>query len=297
MYDDILLPFDGSDGASDALEHVADVASWCDATVHVLYVADTNRDSVTVVGGRAVDSLLTHGEEAVDEARATLTSRGVAHEGEVVQGGPARTIVDYAERYGLDLIAMPTNGRKGLSRRILGSVTEKVVRLSSVPVLAVRMAEDERLSFPYEDVLVPTDGSTRAAAAADHGVALAATVGARVHALSVVDDSLLGGLGLEDDPEADGDAEVEAAATNAVEDVVADAEAAGVRDATASVVRGDPAEEIRAYVEATNVDAVVMGTTGRRGTERILLGSVAERTVRTAPVPVLTVGEDADGAE
>ncbi|SHH38320.1 universal stress protein [Halobaculum gomorrense] len=294
MYDDILFPYDGSDGASDALDHVAAIASWCDATVHVLYVADTNRDSVTVVGGEAVDSLVTRGEETVDEARAALTARGVDHEAEVAQGGPARTIVDYAERYGLDLIAMPTNGRKGLSRRILGSVTEKVVRLSPVPVLAVRMADDERLSFPYEDVLVPTDGSRRASAAVDHGIALAGALDARVHALSVVDDSLLGGLGLENDPDADGADDAEAAATDVVDAVAADAEAAGVREATASVVRGDLAEEIRAYVEANGVDAVVMGTTGRRGTERILLGSVAEKTVRTAPVPVLTVGAGTD---
>ncbi len=58
MYDDILLPVDGSEEAAATLHHVAELANWADATVHVLYVADTTRDSVTVVDGQVVDALV-----------------------------------------------------------------------------------------------------------------------------------------------------------------------------------------------------------------------------------------------
>jgi nucleotide-binding universal stress UspA family protein len=163
-------------------------------------------------------------------------------------------------------------------------VSEKVVRLSSVPVLTARMRPDEQLRFPYEHLLLPTDGSDGATVAARHGLALAASLDATVHVLSAVEEPTLGLDGRSTSPEAD----LEAATATAVDDVVADAEDRGLK-AVSHVERGAPADVIRETIESHDVDAVVMGTTGRSGIERILLGSVAERTVRTAPVPVITV--------
>jgi nucleotide-binding universal stress UspA family protein len=284
MYDDILLPYDGSDGATAVLDHVAAVANWADATVHLLYVADTNRNSVSVVGDRAVDGLVRQGEEVVSEAAARLDDRGVAHRTDVVQGNPAPTIVEYAADYGHDLIVVPTHGREGLSRYLVGSVAEKVVRLASTPVLSARMRSDERMTFPYERVLLPTDGSEAATRAATHGLALAAALGATVHLLSVVDDPSL---------RADGrstlvEQAVEENARAAVADLAETAAADGVEVVT-HVDSGAPVETIQDRVDADDCHVVVMGTTGRRGTDRILLGSVAEKTVRSSPVPVITV--------
>jgi nucleotide-binding universal stress UspA family protein len=81
------------------------------------------------------------------------------------------------------------------------------------------------------------------------------------------------------------------AATEAVDDVVAMAEEAGVAETVSHVERGSPADVIRDVIDDADVAVVGMGTVGRRGTDRILLGSVAEKTVRTAPVPVLTVAQ------
>ncbi len=284
MYETILLPFDGSEGATAVLDHAAEIARWADATVQVLYVADSTRDSVTVVEGKTVDALAQAGEQTVETAATALDRRGVAYETDVVQGNPAPTIVEYAARYDHDLVVIPTHGRDGLSRHLVGSVAEKVVRLSSVPVLTVRMRPDERLVFPYERLLVPTDGSPAAENAADRTLALAAALDATVHVLSVVDDSVLG----PDVRSTIAGAESERIATEAVERVVATADARGVETVT-HVEHGDPVETIHDRVDDDNLHAVGMGTTGRRGTDRILLGSVAERTVRTAPVPVLTV--------
>lgn len=173
MYEDILLPYDGSDGAAAVLHHAAEIAHWADATVHVLYVADTTRHSVTVVEGETVDALVRQGEDVVEQAEDTLRTLGGDYEADVVQGNPAPTIAEYAERYGHDLIVMPTHGREGISRYLIDSVTEKVIRLSAVPVLAARMQPDEQLAFPYESVLVPTDGSTAVTRAVEHGLSLA----------------------------------------------------------------------------------------------------------------------------
>jgi nucleotide-binding universal stress UspA family protein len=287
MYDDILLPFDGSDGAAAVREHVADIATWADATVHVLFVADSTRDSVTVVQGETVDALVSEGQDIVAEAEAALQSRGVEVRTDVLQGNPAPTIADYAAEYGHDLVVLPTHGRTGLSRYLIGSVTEKVVRLSSVPVLTARMEPDERLSFPYDDILVPTDGSTVAAAAAEHGLALAAALDARVHVLSVVDDSSLG-------PDIRSTAVSDAGedrANEAIDEVVSMASDYDIPTPVRHVEHGSPVAGILDCVADNDIDAVVMGTTGWRGTERILLGSVAEKAVRSTPVPVVTVGQ------
>ncbi|MEF8936584.1 MAG: universal stress protein [Halovenus sp.] len=282
MYDKILLPFDGSEGASAVLHHASEIAHRTDATIHVLFVADTARESVTVVETDVVDTLVQEGEDIVAEAAKTLDTLGVDYETDVIQGNPAPTIVDYADSYDFDLIVMPTHGREGLSRYLIGSVAEKVVRLASGPVLTVRMLDDERLQFPYEDILIPTDGSAGATEAGEHGLALAAELDATVHILSVVDTGLALGSEM-------ARSDTEQAATNAVEELEASAKSQGITNTETYVDRGKPVEVILDHIESDGIDAVVMGTDGRRGTERILLGSVAEKTVRSAPVPVLTV--------
>jgi len=287
MYEDILLPYDGSEGAAEVLHHASEIAHWADATIQVLYVADTTRDSVTVVEGHTVDALAQRGEDIVDEAAKTLDTLGVSYDTDVVQGNPAPTIVEYAERYDQDLVVMPTHGREGVSRYLIGSVSEKVVRLSSVPVLTVRMQPDETLSFPYENILVPTDGSSAATHAAEHTLSLAASLDATVHVLSVVDDTTLG----PDVRSTVSGKESEEAATDAVESVISAAETHGVTNTVRHIEHGTPAEVILDSIESNDIHVVGMGTTGRRGTDRILLGSVAEKTVRSAPVPVVTVAK------
>ena len=287
MYDDILLPYDGSDGTGAVLGHAASVATWADATVRVLFVADTTRNSVSVVGNRAVDSLVRRGEEVVTEAAEALDTYGVDSETDVVQGSPAQTIVEYAAQYDHDLIVTPTHGRAGLSRYLVGSVAEKVVRLATTPVLTVRLDADEALTFPYERLLLPTDGSEAATRAATHGLGLAAALDATVHLCSVADEASLG-------PDVRSTTLVEAAekaARAAVDDLAETAAEYGV-ETVRHVDRGAPVQAIRDRIDESDCHAVVMGTTGRRGTDRILLGSVAERTVRSAPVPVITVGRD-----
>lgn len=287
MYKNILLPVDGSEHAAEIVHHAAELAQWTKATIEVLFVADTTQDSVTVVEANLVDTLVQEGEDIVADVANTLKSLGVDYGTDVVQGSPAPTIVDYAERYDHDLIVLPTHGRTGLSRYLLGSITEKVVRLSDVPVLTARMRSDEQLTFPYENILIPTDGSAGSKGAARHGLALAATLDATVHVLSVVADTSLG----PDVRSVLSEAELEQPATDAVADVVTEAEEYELVDVQTHVEHGSPAEVIRESIETNDIHAVVMGTSGRRGVDRILLGSVAEKTVRSAPVPVITVRE------
>jgi nucleotide-binding universal stress UspA family protein len=285
MYKEILFPFDGSDGAAETLHHAAEIANWTGGEIRLLYVADTTEYSTTRVQSTVVDGQVKHGETVLETAIETLDSLGVEYATDVVQGAPAETIVDYAEEYDHDVIVMPTQGRQGLSRYLLGSVTEKVVRLSNVPVLTARMNHDDEFVFPYERVLLATDGSEVAEHAAMHGLDLAAALDATVHALSTVETDALG-------PDVRSETVTTArreTAEAAVETIANAAQRRGIDDVVRHVGEGPPAETILEYVEDEGIDAVVMGTTGRRGIGRILLGSIAEKTVRSAPVPVITV--------
>lgn len=285
MYDSILLPVDEAAVESSLLYHAAELANWDDASVELLYVADTSRDSVTVdTTGDVVDALVREGEDVVDEASGVLDSLGVDYSTSVEQGTPAKTIVDYAKQERHDLIAMPTHGREGLSRYLLGSVTAKVVRLAPMPVLTAPL-EEEGFEFPYGGMLLPTDGSDDALRAVRHGLDFAAELGADVHVLTVTDDSLLADV----EDALDGDDETSADA--AIDEVIDAAESRGIENVTTHVETGDPDDEILATVEREGLDAVVMGATGRHGIDRVLLGSVAEKTVRSIDVPVITVGD------
>lgn len=137
MFDRILFPTDGGDGASTVFDHVLDVAEYHGATLHVLHVADTNRDSVTRIDGRVVDAFEREGERIVDEYAERAAHSGVSVVTDVVQGSVPETITTYAEEYDIDLVLMPTRGRTGLERLLLGSTTERVVRRSRVPVLTL----------------------------------------------------------------------------------------------------------------------------------------------------------------
>ncbi|WP_251343480.1 universal stress protein [Haloplanus halophilus] len=286
MFDRILFPTDGSDGAAAAFDHVLDLADAHDATVSVLYVADTTRDSVTRIGDQVVDALELEGTEIVSEATERASDRGVATVAEVLQGEPYSTIVDYAAASDADLIVMPTHGRRGLGRFLLGSTTERVVRRSDVPILTIRPDEDVRVRHPYRNVLVPTDGSDPAGAALDLALGVVSAEAAALHLLSVVDVASLG-VDVRADIAVDS---LEASANEVLDDAERTATAAGVDPAAATVEFGTSiARAIRTYVEERDVDLVVVGTHGRTGFDRYVLGSVTEKLVRTAPVPVLAV--------
>jgi len=291
MFDKLLFPTDGSDGAAAVFDHVLDVAEAHDATVHVVNVADTTRESVSQVRGQVIDALEQAGARTVQEVASRASDRGVPTVTDVLQGEPYRTIVDYATTYDVDLVIMPTHGRRGLERFLLGSTTERVVRRSDVPVLTIRPDDDVTVRYPYRTVLVPTDGSAPSDAALSVGIDVARTASADLHLLSVVDVTSLG-VDVRTDVQATA---LEESAETILDTATNRASEAGVDpSATAVEFGGSISRTIRTYVADHDVDLVVMGTHGRTGFDRYVLGSVTARLVRTAPVPVLTVRGAAD---
>ena len=148
--------------------------------------------------------------------------------------------------------------------------------------------------MPFDTLLIPTDGSDPAEAAARRGFDLAAQLDADVHLLSVADSSVATGTGYSGDSASIRTRlrdRADARATSLREH----AEARGL-DATAAVSEGIPAAEIVDYADEQGIDAIAMGTSGRGGVARAVVGSVADEVIRTASVPVLTVRADASNS-
>lgn len=144
MYDGVLLPTDGSEGTRAAVGHAIAHANSYDAPLHVLHVVDARIGVAHETTPEAVfEALEAQGRQAIEDVKSQAKSQSVETiEGAVARGDPHRAILDYAEAEDIDIIVMGTHGRTGLDHYLIGSVTEKVVRRSDVPVLTVPLPAD-----------------------------------------------------------------------------------------------------------------------------------------------------------
>ncbi|AXR77056.1 universal stress protein [Natrarchaeobaculum sulfurireducens] len=273
MFDRILVPTDGSGPANAALEYAGEIAAREDLTVTVLHVVDPDDDPPEA----SVEDLLEEGRTWAAEADAPIIDA-------VRTGTPREAILEFAADRDVDAIVMGSRGRRGIGRLVLGSVTEGVVREADVPVLVVRGSADVRRRYPVETVLVPTDGSVHADAALEHALAIGDHLEADVHVVTSVDVSPAE-LGEGTDLRLD---RLETHAQSVVDDATDRAASVGL-EVTTAVRHGSIARTIGAYADEHDVDLLIMGTHGRSGIDRLLLGSATERVLRTAPAPVLTI--------
>jgi nucleotide-binding universal stress UspA family protein len=213
------------------------------------------------------------------------------------EGHVAATIVALAEGFQTDLIVMGTQGRSGLGRLVLGSVAEAVLRRASCPVLAVRLpspahagpgwaaGEAGRTRRTIQTVLFPADFSECSFAAFPIARALVRDYGARLVVLHVatpppfvIPRELERALRRPDGYRAE--------LQERLREVYAPDSPAGVEY---RVRDGDPDAEILRAAREESCDLVVMGTHGRTGLGRVLLGSTAEAVLRRSPCPLLAV--------
>ncbi|WP_254272365.1 universal stress protein [Haloarcula marina] len=153
MYDNILIPTDGSDTANVAVDHAVDLAAKYGARLHALYVVDI--DAVNFgLGTEQVDRIkqgnfgeMTELQDKAESATGAVVSAAEEHDIEVHEevrvGTPHDVIAGYADNNDIDLVVMGSHGRSGVRRALLGSVTERVLRSTHVPVLVVDEHEAE----------------------------------------------------------------------------------------------------------------------------------------------------------
>ncbi|SNR69074.1 universal stress protein [Halorubrum vacuolatum] len=149
MFDDVLIPTDGTDPANKAAHKGIDLAAAHGSRVHVISVVEpmslgrftAGAKPASAEQGEVVEELRAAAKAAIDSVTDMCKERGIEAVGTLRYGKPEEVILEYAEDEGIDAIVMGTHGRDGTKRLIVGSVTEKVVRRSSVPVVTVRPTE------------------------------------------------------------------------------------------------------------------------------------------------------------
>jgi nucleotide-binding universal stress UspA family protein len=207
--------------------------------------------------------------------------------------GPGPALVNYVREMGIDLVVMATHGRGGIRRAWLGSVSDHLIRNLEIPVLLVRPREGESALDRWPGagrILVPLDGSPLAEEALEPAAALARIWDAELSLLQVVHPVVLAEDSAFPFPSAydeDLTAMCRTDAQNYLDAVVQRLHGQGLR-ATGMVVLGWSAvDSILDVAHPDRVALVVLATHGRGGLRRLALGSVADKVVRGAEVPVL----------
>ena len=144
MFEKILVATDGSEHGMRAAKVALELGERSSGTVSVIYVADTNQtsylpDDVLLFSIREL--LLKEGKEAVKQVEMMAKDAGVKFESIIVEGNPGSEVVDFAEKAGMNIIVIGAIDRTGLNKFLLGSVAEKVVRHSKIPVLVVPLID------------------------------------------------------------------------------------------------------------------------------------------------------------
>jgi nucleotide-binding universal stress UspA family protein len=283
--DRILFPTDFSDAATTAFPQAAALADWHDADLHILNVLE-DRSKMEGALPASLSTLKTWlGPLPSSMTPPRLEALSLTQH-QVEADAPVERILAYAEDQDIDLIVMSTHGRRGLSRALLGSVTEAVVRRAPCPVFVVRSGEPAPQQHAIRRILVPVDFSDASKEAVLHAREIAQTYGAEIDLLHVVEEVIY--------PSAYGIGDAYFPTQNIlkkVEDTLGDMarEEIGYEHVTISAVVGYAPLSIIDYAEKNESDLIVIATHGRAGFDRLLMGSVAERVFRRAPVPVLVV--------
>lgn len=299
MFRRILVPTDGSRPSGAALTAALRLAREQGAKVRVVHVADTvppaGVDEMYREFDRYREGALAAGRRVIRRAESRARAERVRAESAVVETlvhDVAGAIVEEAARWRADLIALGTHGRSGLARVVLGSVAEAVARHAATAVLLIKRAPPrKRAGRSIGRILVAVDGSDPANRALGAALRLARERRAALRAVHVADTFPIAAFG---EAYIDVDAYRDAALAGGRAVIGAAkrrARAAGTRldAAMLETVTHDVSGVVVTDAKRWRADVVVLGTHGRTGLARLLLGSVAERVARNTAAPVLLV--------
>lgn len=291
----ILCPIDFSETSRHALEHALAIARWFDSQVTALHVIHAPLiPPLPILGAVTTETVLAptweRQRQAEEELRAWLEPRRptVKTDVAVAEGHPAAVILDNAKSRQADLIVMGTHGLSGFERFVLGSVTEKVLRKASCPVMTVPPTSQTSAKLPYARVLCPVDFSDSSLAALRFAISIAQEADARLTILHVFDwppdDELL--TQRFNAPEY----------VRLVEEEVYDRMEALVTEdvrvwckPTTKLTYGKPYREIVKVAESEESDLIIIGVRGRNPLDLAVFGSTTNQVVRHATCPVLTL--------
>lgn len=289
----ILVPVDFSETSDKALKVAAYLAGrWGSKLIllHAVILFQEDWHEAELKAGKLeymVRNVVKKVENEVGLREQQLQSQDVDVESFILKGISAfDVIMNFLGEHPVDLIVMGTHGKTGLKQVLLGSVTEKVIRYSPVPVLSVH--RDSQFN-DFRNILVPYDFSDYSFHALENAAEIAKENGAKIHLLHVVQKEIhpaFYSVGitslLKADPELG--SRIKMKMEEAVKKV-------GIPASMVSIIirEGKPVKEIVDYSDQNKPDLIVIATHGLTGLEHILLGSTTEKVVRYSHIPVLVL--------
>lgn len=280
----LLLSSDGSEFSSGAIREAIKFAKACSGKLYVMAVVEANEE-FEALAPQLVEKEENKIREHLENVKAQAAKEGVdcetiAHHGD----DPYRLIVEDAAKKKVDLIIMGRRGRTGLKRLMMGSVTAKVIGHSPCKVLVIPSAA----KIDWKNLVVATDGSTFGTTAVLEAINIAKQCGGTLTIVSVVSSDALvhiehSRLHLKDIAEK----EIQNTEKN-VKELKELAQKEGVK-AEGVILSGNPAEAIISTAKEKNADLIMLGSHGRTGLDRLLMGSVTERVIVLSPCAVMVV--------
>jgi nucleotide-binding universal stress UspA family protein len=302
QFEHVLCPIDFSETSNRALTYAAALARWYDAQLEVLHVVPSFDHAGARIHFDSVGGPWPSGEQLIADIEAAMAAAGASDlksRARIHEGREHEVIASYARVVPADLLVMGTHGRSGFNRLLLGSVTEKVLRLVTCPVLTVPAAAPDLAEQPvvFKKILCAVDRSPSALKALHYALDLGRQAGGCVTVLYALEYT---------DPDEMSEPSVFDPCHQAVVDsrrrrqqqidhagrwlhtLVAQEQRTGCE--IAEVVAVDRAyHAILKQADAAAPDLIVMGAQGMGGLELMFYGSNTQHVLRAAPCPVLTV--------
>jgi nucleotide-binding universal stress UspA family protein len=282
----ILYPTDFTDANRPILELAGSLARVYGAELLVAHVHEPALPPSTIAGATvaASQSQIDNDMRQLEQIHPADTTLSYDHR--MISGSPPEAIITLASDEDVDLIMMGTHGRRALSRLLIGSVAEEVVRRAPCPVMTVKLGEANAGKIEVKRILFPTDLSERSNAAIEIASAFAHDFGAELLLLHVNSIPL-------------SFSETTPSAANLMPSMKEleqqlDRVSPPQREVKCArhVLTGDPAATIENFAKQHDVDLIVMTTHGHTGLLRVAFGSIAEAIVRRSPCAVLTIRLD-----
>lgn len=282
----IVVPTDFSDTAQSALSTAAAIGAWYRSALDIVTVVDA---AVYAYAGYPFASLaaeLSRGaEQALAKLKLPAAAKGLTVSRYVLSGTAAHEIVAHAGRESADLIVIGTHGRGTVGRILLGGTADRVLHTASCPVIVTKAAgASPRKAKGVTRVLFPTDFSDCANQALKRAIAITEDFDAELYVLHIVDDSII-----TTHVQKEREIILKELRNHALEQMKQSLPPELLQnfETTGAVKRGEPGKAIASYAETHGCDLIIMGSHGRTGLNRVLLGSVADKVVRLAKCPVL----------
>lgn len=299
----ILCATDFSDFSNRTIPYGVALAKEFDAKLYICHVIDLS--SIAIYGEfqlNPVDQQNRIKKEAHDQLHQMIGEQPVAWEPLIPVGHTADEVSRLVEEKGIDLVIAATRGRSGLKRLILGSVTERLMRVLACPLLIIhspkrQFVDPVNQKVSLSKILVGCDFSPDSQLAFQHGLSLAQEFQAELHLAHVIEPSVTHDLLKPDNSLSE---EIQQGLidrlTEKLQTMVPE-EAQNWCTPETRILEGQPYEELVNYAATYEMDMIVLGVRGHGLVKTLFLGSTTDRVVRQAPCPVLSVSTKAQNGK